>query len=101
MIIYNITIQVEWSVHEEWKSWFKGEYLARILGTGLFSRHQFVKLLEVDEAYGPTYAVQLFAETASNADIYRNTYQEDMEKSASDKWGESVCSFHSIMEVIN
>ena len=60
MIIYNITTLVSWPIHDAWKEWLMNEYIPELMGTALFSHFQVVRLMEVDEDEGPTYALQLY-----------------------------------------
>jgi hypothetical protein len=101
MIIYNITTLVSWSIHEEWKEWMKAEYLPEILSTNLFSHYQMVRLMEVDEEEGPTYAVQLYLESKSDFNAYRQKYLRSFQGKEKLTWGDYATSFASLMEVIN
>lgn len=101
MTIYNITTQVSWSVHDEWKRWLFEEHIPRILSTGLFSHFQAVKLLEADEEFGPTYAVQLYVREGCSIEEYRQHHLEEILESETKSWGERAFSFSSLMEVIN
>ncbi len=101
MILYNITTQVTWAIHDRWKEWLLNEYLPEILSTGLFERYQVVRLLEVAEDDGPTYAVQLYARNSKDFHSYRNIHLESFEKKEQDVWGNNIVSFQSLMEVIN
>jgi hypothetical protein len=101
MIIYNITTQVLWAIHDQWMNWFRNEYLPAILATGLFSHYQLTRLLEVNEDEGPTYAVQLYTGSLELFYNFREEYAEDFENIQRETWGNNVYSFPSLMEVIN
>ena len=36
MIIYNITIKVEWSIAKDWLVWMQNEHICEIIKTGCF-----------------------------------------------------------------
>jgi hypothetical protein len=101
MIIYNITTLVSWPIHEEWKKWLKEEFLPEIFATGLFSHYQLVKLMEVNEEDGVTYAIQLYSKSNSDFKSFRDKHLRDFQIKERDAWGDNVCSFSSLMEVIN
>lgn len=101
MIIYNITTLVSWPIHEEWKEWLISEYLPELMTTKLFSHFQVVRLIEVNEEEGPTYAVQLYLKNASDFALYRDNHLERFQEKEKNAWGDYATSFASLMEVIN
>jgi hypothetical protein len=100
MVIYNITTLVSWAVHDEWKQWMLNEYLPEIMSTQLFSHYQLVKLMEVNEDEGPTYAVQLYLSDIANFDTYRNQHLRTFQQKEKLVWGDDATSFASLMEVV-
>lgn len=100
-LIYNVTTQVTWSVHDAWLAWMLNEYIPALLGTGSFIKHQFVRLLEADETDGPIYAVQYYAANRAIFDTYTSLYRHDFATLEHDKWGDAVFSFSSLMQVVN
>ena len=101
MIIYNITMQVDWAVHDQWKEWLVSEYLPAFINTGLFSHYQLNILLEVNEEDGPTYAVQLYAKSAAQVYEFRELFLEEFQQRERTAWGDHAYSFGTIMQVIN
>jgi hypothetical protein len=53
MIVYNITVNVDWSIAAPWLQWFTEEQAPEIVATGCFSKYHVLQLLQVDEADGP------------------------------------------------
>lgn len=100
-IIYNVTIKVEASIANDWLAWLKDEHIADVLGTGCFINTRVMKLLDIDEAEGPTYAIQYFAETRSLYDQYIEKHAGVMRQKSFEKWGDKFIAFRSVMEVIN
>ncbi len=101
MIILNITTKINWDIHEQWKSWLLTEHIPGLLATGLFEHYQLVRLIEVDDHDGPTYALQLYTNSCQQLDIYRDFHQHHNEKKERELWGDRMISFQSAMEVIN
>ena len=48
MIIYNVTIKPDWSIHDEWVKWMKEEHMPELMKTGLFTDSRLCRLLEQD-----------------------------------------------------
>jgi hypothetical protein len=99
MVIYNVTIKVEWAIAEDWLHWMKSIHLPEMLATGCFEKHQLVRLLQVDETEGPTYAVQYFAPTLMKYDEYLQRHAPDLRQKTIDKWGEKFIAFRTLMQM--
>lgn len=100
MFIYNVTIKVDWSIHEAWVQWMLHEHMPEVINTGWFTHSQFVRLLETDEKAGPTYATQYFAEGKPDYNRYIEIYSATMRQRSFDKWGDRFIAFRSLMQII-
>lgn len=101
MIIYNVTIKVDWSIAAEWEKWMKEEHIPELLETGCFDKHQLVRLLEVDETDGPTYAMQYYAQSLSKYDYYLQHYASALKEKFSKKWGQRYSDFRTLMQLVD
>jgi Domain of unknown function (DUF4286) len=101
MIIYNVTIKVHSGIHSEWLQWLKEIHIPDVMQTKCFSNFKILKLLEVDEAEGPTYAIQYFAESKALYNLYREKYADQLKQKSFDKWGNQFIAFRSLMQVID
>ncbi len=101
MIIYNVTIMVTWGIHEDWVKWMKHTHIPEIMDTECFTRNQFVKLLEVEEVDGPTYAVQYYANSKADYNRYVELYSQPLKQQSFDKWGDQFIALRSLMQVVN
>src|SRR5215203_1058967 len=101
MIIYNVTIKVDWAIAEDWLKWMQDVFIPEMLGTGCFEKHQLVRILQVDETEGPTYATQYYASTLTKYDYYLQNYAAALRRQVSDKWGEKYIDFRTLMQVVD
>ena len=53
MIIYNVTVNIEDSIHDEWLKWIKN-HIPQVLATGKFIDARLTKVL-VEEEMGGTF----------------------------------------------
>lgn len=100
MFIYNITMQVEWRIHPAWLQWMQDTYLPFAMDSQCFEKYQLVKLLEIEEAAGPTYALQLYADSKGAYNRYVEVYLPQIEKQSMEKWQGSMVSFATLMQVV-
>ncbi len=101
MFVYNVTTNAHASIAADWLSWLKEEHIPDIINTGCFTHATILRLLEVDETDGPTYAVQYHAESKAQYNRYITSFADEMRKKALHKWGDKVIAFRSIMEVVH
>ena len=101
MIIYNVTNKLDRSIVPAWLTWMKEEHIPEIVATGCFISGSILRLMEVDETEGPTYAVQYKAESKEMYNQYIEKFSDDMRKKVMDKWGNKFIAFRSVMEVVH
>jgi hypothetical protein len=99
-IIYNVTIKVEQAIIDEWLDWLLNEHIKEVMATECFTDCRVVRLLEVDETEGPTYAVQYLAPSKSIYNHYIIKYSEALRQKSYDRWGQRFIAFRSVMEVV-
>ena len=101
MIIYNVTTNVTWNIHVEWLQWMQREYIPRILETGCFFESRILRLLEVDDEEGPTYAIQFHASAIENYQHFIERYEISFQQQSQQKWRDQMIAFSSVMEVLH
>jgi hypothetical protein len=100
MIIYNVTVKVDHSIAAPWLQWIKEEHIPDMISTGCFVKASVLQLLEVDDADGPTYAVQYHAESKALYNQYIQKFADSLRKKGIDKWGNKTIAFRSVMQVV-
>ena len=101
MIIYNVTIKIANAIHTGWLQWLKEEHIPEVIQTGCFTYATILRLLEVDDTEGPTYAIQYFAESKGLCNNYMEKHAPTMRQKSFDKWGNQFIAFRSVMQVVN
>ncbi len=100
MMIYNITSNVDPSVHEEWLDWMQHEHIPETIATGKFSKARLVKVL-VDEQGGVTYAVQFYSKSKSSLEQYHQDDAPGLKAKTLARWGDKVVSFRTELQIIS
>ena len=101
MYIYNVTIKIVPEIQDAWLEWLQGTHVPEVLETGCFSKATIVRLLEVDDSDGPTYAIQYFAESKALYNRYIDKFANLLRDKSFEKWGNRFMAFRSLMQVIN
>ena len=100
MYIYNVTINIDESVHKEWLTWME-THIVEVLSTGKFTSAKLTQVLVDEEMGGVTYSVQYTAATREDLDDY---YKEDADKLRSHglkKFADKMIAFRTELKVIN
>jgi len=77
MYIYNVTINIEESIHEKWMKWMQEKHMPDMLATGKFSKALMSRVQVEEEMGGLTYSVQYTTDSKETLSKY---YQEDADK---------------------
>jgi hypothetical protein len=100
MIIYNVTVKVHASIAAQWLQWMVEEHAPEIIATHCFTDYNVVKLLEVDDSEGPTYAIQYRADSMEDYQRYIDVYGNTLRQKSFDKWGNAFVAFRTLMQVV-
>ena len=101
MIIYNVTINIHESVHDQWMTWMQEKHIKDVLATGKFSNARMVKVLVEEEMGGTTYSIQYITDSKETLERY---YQEDAPKLRDEGlalFGDKMLAFRTELEVIS
>lgn len=99
MYIYNVTINVDESIHDQWMQWIK-PHIKEVIATGKFVSAKITQVLVNEELGGTTYSVQYTAKTREDLDRY---YAEDAERLRADGlklFGDKMLAFRTELKVI-
>ena len=73
MYIYNVTVNIEESVHKDWLSWIQN-HIQDVLATGSFIAAKLTQVLVDEEMGGITYSIQYTANTREDLNEYYKLY---------------------------
>lgn len=99
MIIYNVTVNIENDVREEWLNWMKTVHIPDVMSTGYFIENMICKVL-VDEEQGTTYSVQYTADNLQDVEEYQQKHSPRLQKELNDKFPGKFVSFRTLLEIV-
>ena len=100
MIVYNVTVKIDLSVHELWVRWMKEDHIPKVLETGCFKDFKFYRIMEENQSDGMTYAIQYFTPELSNYFDYQQLHAERMQKDMRDTWPDKYTAFRTLLREI-
>ncbi len=101
MYIYNVTTNIDESVHDEWLVWMNQIHIPEVLATGKFISAKMCRVLVEEEMGGITYSVQF---TVSDRETLKKYYEEDapgLREDGLKRFPNKSVSFRTEMEVIS
>ncbi|WP_395058802.1 DUF4286 family protein [Flavobacterium sp.] len=101
MMIYNVTINIHESVHDQWFSWMQTKHITDVLATGKFTAARMVKVLIEEEMGGVTYSIQY---TTDNKETLQKYYEEDAPRLREEGlrlFGDKMLAFRTELELIS
>lgn len=100
MYIYNVTINIDDSVHDEWLVWME-KHIPEVLATGHFTSAKMTQVLVEEEMGGTTYSIQYTAPTREDLDNYYNFSAEKLRNDGMKKFADKMVAFRTELKVIN
>ena len=101
MILYNVTINIHESVHDQWMRWMQLKHINDVLATGKFSSARMVKVLVEEEMGGTTYAIQY---TTDSKETLQRYYEEDaprLREEGQQLFGDKMLAFRTELEFVS
>ncbi|MQP51370.1 MULTISPECIES: DUF4286 family protein [unclassified Flavobacterium] len=101
MIIYNVTVNVDESIHNDWLNWMQNKHINDVLATGLFTNAKMVKVVVEEEMGGTTYAVQYFTDSRAKLEDYYQNYAPRLRQEGLQLFADKMLAFRTELEVIS
>jgi phosphoribosylamine-glycine ligase len=101
MILYNVTINIHESVHDQWMQWMQEKHIGDVLATGKFSAARMVKVLVEEDMGGTTYSIQY---TTDSKETLQRYYDEDaprLREEGLQLFGDKMLAFRTELELIS
>lgn len=100
MVIYNVTVQVDNAIQEEWQSWMRTRHIPDVLATGMFFRCNLMRVVSDDEQ-STTFAVQYECADLATMERYRRDYAPALQRDHTERYKDRFVAFRTILERID
>ena len=99
MIIYNVTVKINNSKHDEWLQWMQETHIPDVMKTGYFTANKMLKVL-VDDTDGITYSIQYTCKTMADLEQYYEKSAPQLQKEHTEKFKDEFVAFRTLLEEI-
>ncbi len=100
MIVYNVTVKIDTTVHDEWLKWMKSKHIPDVLNTGFFYDHKIFRLLDVDQTDGVTYAIQYFCNNMEDYNEYQKMHAPALQKEHASRYQNKFVAFRTLLQQV-
>ena len=100
MYIYNVTVNVEEDIHDQWLQWMRTTHIPEMIATGKFTHAKMLKVLVTEETGGITYSIQYLTDSKETLESY---YAEDASRLRQDgmsRFAGKFVAFRTELEVV-
>lgn len=94
MYIYNVTANVEESVHQEWLKWMKEVHIPDVMASNMFLGNSMFEVL-VDHEQGHTYSIQYEYKDLETFKLYQQVFAPKLQAEHKEKFGGKVLAFRT------
>ena len=101
MILYNVTINIHESVHDQWMQWMQEKHINDVLATGKFSSARMVKVLVDEEMGGTTYSIQYCTDSKETLQKYYDEDAPRLREEGLRLFGDKMLAFRTELELIS
>ena len=100
MIIYNITANIDDSIHDDWLEWIQ-QHIPKVLATGFFIKATFTKVLVEESMGGLTYSIQYLASSKAALEAYYHHHAAHFQAEESQRFADKMLAFRTELEWID
>lgn len=100
MILYNVTVNIDNAVHDEWLNWMRTVHVPEVMATGCFVQNKIARLLTEEENGGTTYSFQYFAPSMESYVDYQNTYAAALQADHTKRYKDRFVAFRTLLEIL-
>lgn len=100
MVLYNVTVNIDEDVHDEWLQWMKEVHIPDVMNTGHFLENKICKILAESEG-GISYAIQYLCKDMNEYENYQSSHAPRLQKDHTDRYGGKFVAFRTLLEVVH
>lgn len=98
-IIYNVTVQVDTEIVDDWLSWMKETHIPDVMATGMFESYQISRIIK-DSPDGISYAVQYICQDMKTLHQYQVHHAQKLQAEYKKRYDGKYVAFRTLMEIV-
>lgn len=98
MFIYNVTVNVDQDIHDEWFRFMKEQHIPDVMATGYFSDSKMFRVLAQDEGF--TYSIQYSFHTMSEYEEYKEKEAPRLQREVLELYKDKFVAFRTLLQSV-
>tara|TARA_R110002072_G_scaffold291008_1_gene458917 strand:+ start:38638 stop:38952 length:315 start_codon:yes stop_codon:yes gene_type:complete len=99
MILYNVTVSIDKTVHLAWLDWMRTTHIPDVMNTKCF-RECRISRVHGEEEGGMTFAISYIAPTQADFDRYQKDHATSLQKDHATKFNGKFAAFRTMLTII-
>lgn len=99
MILYNVTVSIDPSIHEEWLEWMKAKHIPDVMNTGCFIEAR-ISRVHGEEDNGMTFAMSYVALSQAQIDQYHKIHAPVLQQEHAAKYEGRFAAFRTMLTIL-
>jgi hypothetical protein len=99
MILYNVTVSIDQSVHQDWLQWMRETHIPEVLATGCFLESRLSRI-QGEEEGGVTFSVMYLAPSQEKYDEYQQVYAPKLQADHTSHYIGKFATFRTVLQVV-
>ena len=100
MILYNVTVNIDETVAEEWLVWMKEVHIPEVLKTGLFIENKICRI-HAEEDGGMAYSIQYLLHSWEDYEKYQAEFAPALQEDHTKRYEGKFAAFRTLLEVVH
>jgi len=98
MIIYNVTVNIDHDVHDDWLNWMNSVHIPDVMKTGLFLEARLSKILAEEEG-GLSYSIQYLCQSMDNYEKYQQQFAPKLQHEHTSRYSGKFVAFRTLLRL--
>lgn len=101
MILYNVTVNLDESIHTDWLDWMRTKHIPDVLRTGLFEGYKMYKVqTRQEDETGMTYSIQYFLSSMEKYEKYQKEFAPALQQEYNTRYAGKFAAFRTVLEEV-
>jgi len=100
MIIYNVTVSIDYDARDEWLKWMKEVHVPDVMNTGMFIDNKICRIL-AEEQGGFSYSIQYTCKDMDTFDKYQLEFAPKLQQEHTNRYSGKFAAFRTLLEVVH
>jgi hypothetical protein len=100
LIVYNVTINIDLTVHDEWMNWMKNIHIPDLMKTGMFIENRIYRVIGDEDSGGITYSLQYTCKSMEDLEKYQRIFAPVLQAEHNERYKDKFVAFRTLLEVV-